>query len=107
MAIRVVVVGIGSRGRDWVREIHNSPEFKLVACVDTDNRVSKISDTEFYVDLREALAATSADAVVIATPSDRHTELCYYALTERVAVLVEKPFTTSLSSTQGFAMNST
>ena len=31
MALRVVVVGLGSRGQDWLRAIQTAPEFELAA----------------------------------------------------------------------------
>jgi hypothetical protein len=34
MAIKVIVVGLGRRGHDWVRELRMSSAFELVGCVD-------------------------------------------------------------------------
>src|SRR6266481_6764223 len=36
MAIRIVVVGMGPRGQQWVREIQKNDRYELSACVDVD-----------------------------------------------------------------------
>lgn len=103
MAIEVIVTGLGMRGRDWVCEVMHSPGYQLVGCVDTDQAAldSVISDLQVprdscFSDLRKAIDQTAARAVIIATPADRHVSPCEIALSKRLAVLVEKPFTTRL-----------
>ena len=39
MAIRVVVAGLGPRGRDWVRQLRTRPAFEIVACAELDPEV--------------------------------------------------------------------
>ena len=102
MAIKVVVAGLGGRGRDWVREVRREPSFELAACVDTDESVLRQSaaalqlpSSRCFSTLEEALTLTS-DAVIIATSPDNHTKACELALSCGRAVLVEKPFTTNL-----------
>ena len=36
MAIGIVVVGLGPRGQDWLREVQTNPAYELAACVDID-----------------------------------------------------------------------
>jgi len=36
MAIGIVVVGLGPRGQDWLREVQRNPAYELTACVDID-----------------------------------------------------------------------
>ncbi|HEX8748329.1 MAG TPA: Gfo/Idh/MocA family oxidoreductase [Pyrinomonadaceae bacterium] len=104
MAYRVIVAGAGSRGHDWLRELKSAPEFELAACVDSDEVTLRQSSAmhnfpaaHCFQRLEEAVQATPCDAVIIATPADRHTQACETALKSGRAVLVEKPFTTSLS----------
>lgn len=100
MAIRVVVVGLGSRGHDWVREIRNNRKFELVAGIDVDSSAQQLIGLrceEFYQDFTEALTTTQPNAVIIATPADCHVEFCRLALERSIAVMVEKPFTTNLA----------
>jgi predicted dehydrogenase len=103
MALKIVIAGMGSRGKDWVREVRASPRYELVACSDIDQNILQdtasalnIPQRYCFLDLKEAIAQTNCDAVIVATPADRHTEACNSALSRRVAVLVEKPFTVNL-----------
>ena len=103
MAIEVVIVGMGARGRDWVREVRASPAYELAACVDVDQGVLQSASDSLdiprqrcYVDLQKAFDQTACQAVIIATPPDCHVEACETALLRRLAVMVEKPFTLRL-----------
>lgn len=107
MALRVAVIGLGSRGRQWVRTVCSAPRYELVACVDRDRETLRdaaaslrIPARECYVDLSEALDATRPEAVIVATSVDRHVEPCAAALARGVGVLVEKPFALSLREAQ-------
>ena len=103
MAIRVVVAGLGGRGLDWIREARREPGFELSAFVDRDADIlqqaaSRLSlqASQCFPTLEEALAAAPSDAVIVATPAETHAQVCETALSKGLAVLVEKPFTTSL-----------
>ena len=103
MAIRTIVIGMGSRGRDWVREIKANKDFELAACVDVDKNVLQssvdslgLNGFKCFADLNEALTKTDVDAAIVATPADAHFDPCEEALSRGIAVLVEKPFTTTL-----------
>jgi predicted dehydrogenase len=103
MAIEVVVVGIGSRGRDWVREVRASPAYELAGCVDTDPAVLQSAGDSLHIprqrcfaDLQNAIDETCCQAVIIATPPDCHVDICETALLRRLGVMVEKPFTLRL-----------
>lgn len=103
MAFRVIVAGMGARGREWVRFIREAPGIELAGCAEVDERVLRegaaragVSPGNCFTTVEEALDRTRADAVIVATSLDRHVEPCQQALRRRVAVLVEKPFATSL-----------
>lgn len=103
MAIEVVVVGMGARGRDWVREVRASPAYELAGCVDVDHGVLQsacaglhIPRQQCFADLQNAIDETSCQAVIIASPPDCHVEACETALLRRLGVMVEKPFTLRL-----------
>jgi predicted dehydrogenase len=103
MAAKVIIVGLGPRGRDWVREVRSEPDFELAACVDVDEEVLRqsaaalgIPHAQLFRSLEEAFASVDCNAVLVATAADRHTEVCETALSHGRAVLVEKPFTTNL-----------
>jgi len=102
MAIRIAVVGLGARGRDWIREVKAAPAFELVACVDTDagalrNAAAQfgIPATQCFTDLEAVLE--TCEAVIVATPAECHATACVAALSRKLPVLVEKPFTLELA----------
>jgi predicted dehydrogenase len=103
MAIRLVVVGMGPRGQDWLREVRTAPGYELAACVDIDRTTLKqaagklsIPPKQCFTELVEALDGNSCDAVIVATSAAGHVEPCELALERGLAVMVEKPFTLSL-----------
>ena len=103
MAIRVIVVGTGLRGKDWLREVQAAPAYELVACVDSDPTVLKdaaaklsIPTEQCFDRLDEALDRNSCDAVIVVTSVPNHVEPCELALKRGLAVMVEKPFTLNL-----------
>ncbi len=104
MSIRILQVGVGIRGGHWVEIIDAHPDMQCVGYVDRDPdaltrvRAHVASDGRgFFSDLDAALAATTADAVLIATPSALHAEHTCRALQAGLAVMVEKPLATSVA----------
>jgi predicted dehydrogenase len=105
MAIRIAVVGMGCRGRDWVREVKAAaPAFELAGCVDVNAAALQKASNDFGVlpaqcslSLEDVLDSGKCDAVIIATPADAHAATCEAALTRKLPVLIEKPFMLQLS----------
>ncbi len=102
MALRVIVVGTGSRGQEWMRELQSAPAYELVAGVDTDHEVLKqalsngFSAVPSFTDFQTALEQVACDAVIVATSVDSHVAPCELALSRGLPVLVEKPFALTL-----------
>jgi len=103
MAIRIVVVGMGPRGQDWLREVQTAPAYELAACVDIDQATLKqaagklsVPPGQCFTALGEALNQNSCDGVIVATSAASHVEPCELALGRGLAVMVEKPFTLCL-----------
>lgn len=103
MAIRVMIAGMGERGRDWAREVRRSSAFELAACADTDAQVLSgassglsLPPQKCFQELERALDETSCDAVIVATGADSHAKVCQTALERGLGLLVEKPFTLRL-----------
>ena len=108
MALKVVIAGMGARGKDWVREVRAAPAFELAGCSDIDQNILHAAAVALsippqlcFADLRTAIEQTNCDAVIVATSANRHTESCNVALSRGVGVLVEKPFTTNLKDAAG------
>lgn len=102
MALGVVVVGMGPRGQDWLREIQKAPGFELTAVADNDPAVLQqvsgkgVAAPQCFTNLQVALEQNRCDVVVVATSIDSHVGPCELALTRGLAVIVEKPFTLNL-----------
>ena len=87
MALKVVIAGMGSRGKDWVRELRAAPAYELAGCSDIDQNTLQAAAGALsiplqlcFADLQTAIEQTNCDAVIVATPADRHTEACNVAL---------------------------
>lgn len=98
--LRVAVIGAGNWGRNHVRTVATMPEAELVAvCDSSTSRRDQLSRQYPGVlvtdDTERAMAA--AEAVVIATPAASHAALTRKAIERGLPVLVEKPFTLSIS----------
>ena len=98
--ITVMIIGAGSRGTTYARYAANFPKaMKVVAVSDINagraeklRKAHKIAKDKVFGHYNEALAQPKlADAVVIATPDDRHFEPCMKALELGYDVLLEKP----------------
>jgi predicted dehydrogenase len=103
MAIRIVVVGLGPRGQEWLREIQTASGYQLVACVDVNTAALTQASSKgvvppkiCFTELEEALDRNDCNAVIVATSPGRHVEPCELALSRGLAVMVEKPFTLCL-----------
>ncbi len=106
MAIRIIHVGVGGRGRHWLDYIAQHPDFSAAACVDVDEKALQAARQvpgqehgKFFKSLGDALTQTQADAVLITSPSFLHAQHALEALDARLAVMVEKPFGCNLKET--------
>ena len=104
MAIRLIHLGVGGRGRWPVRRVLERTDFESVALVDVneDNLrwardESGLPEAVCYRSLVDAVTSVEADAVVVVTPPHLHAEQCLQAVRAGKHVLVEKPFTKSLA----------
>ena len=108
MAIRLVQVGMGSWGRNWVTHvIQRSEDVELVACVDLDaemlvqaQQLLSISPERCFQTLESALASVEADAVLITGSLPAHVPVALEALNAGKHVLVEKPFAPTIAQAQ-------
>jgi predicted dehydrogenase len=104
MAIRVVVLGLGRRGREWVGVLRAAPGFELVGTVEPDPATRwaavaalRLPDGLCHDNLDAAIEAGAPRAAIVATSIDSHVEPCRAALVRGLGVLVEKPFALRLS----------
>lgn len=96
--LRVVQVGAGAMGRQWLKAVEANPDVELVGLVDLDVAAARAAvgdraDGAVAVgdDLDHILRATAADAVVNVTVPPAHLPVSSTALLAGCHVLCEKP----------------
>jgi predicted dehydrogenase len=105
MTRRALLIGCGQRGRQWAATLNDHAHWRVAGLVDPDPeaRGKLAADLgvrrELTVPDLGALDVSQPewDAVIVATPPDLHVEPARWAVDHGKAVLVEKPFTTSLT----------
>ena len=96
--VRILHVGLGARGRDWLGFVQAFQGATTVACVEPDAaalekaRARAPSEARCFTSLDEALGAVEADAALIASPSALHAEQALAVLDAGLGALIEKPF---------------
>lgn len=98
--VRVGLIGAGSIGVRHMKAMEEVPEITLVAIADPSPAAVRIGEAQnipIYLDAGAMLAQGGLDAVIIATPTERHHQDMMLALEARQTVLVEKPITATLA----------
>jgi predicted dehydrogenase len=98
--VRVGLIGAGSIGVRHMKAMEEVPEITLVAIADPSPaavRIGAAQNIPIYPDAGAMLAQGGLDAVIIATPTERHHRDMMMALEARQTVLVEKPITATLA----------
>lgn len=100
--VRIGVIGPGSRGQFLMSFILKNPKAKIVALCDVyqpslDSALKMVPDAVVYNDYRKLLEDKNIDAVVIATPLDRHYQMAMDALDAGKDVFCEKAMCYELS----------
>ncbi len=102
--LRVLVIGSGFFGRNWLREVSACGECVVAGLVSKHaDLLSKVGD-EFKVpaerrfgSLEQALAKADAQAAVVAVPEMFHREVIIQALGHNLHVLTEKPLAMTMA----------
>jgi myo-inositol 2-dehydrogenase / D-chiro-inositol 1-dehydrogenase len=102
MALRVLQVGLGNRGTMWGRIIAEHPEVTCAGIVDPDPARIETYTASFgrlpsFPDLKSALGAVAADAVLLVTPPEGHLAQARAVFEADLRLLAEKPLALDLS----------
>ncbi|GAB7304618.1 hypothetical protein MAFF212519_24970 [Clavibacter michiganensis] len=95
--LRVVQVGAGGMGRQWLQTIAEDPDVELVGVVDLDAEAARAgasahgASAEASTDLGELIARVRPDAVIDVTIPRAHHPVTTQALFAGIPVLGEKP----------------
>lgn len=105
MPYRLIHAGVTGRGRWPVNLVPTRDDFESVALVDINPekfepamKASGLPESACFGTIEQALNNVESDAIVVITPPDLHTDMCLEAIRAGKHVLVEKPFTKSVSS---------
>jgi predicted dehydrogenase len=101
--VRLAIVGVGHLGRHHVRVAAGLPGFEVVGIHDHHNgRADEVARESGLrvLETPEAVAGAS-QAVVVATPTTSHAELCRFFLERGLDVLVEKPIASGVAEADG------
>ena len=96
--VRIALVGAGAAGTRHIEAIEKVEEAKLVAVVDPSpisEKISRDRQISHYKFAKDMLSTELVDAVVIATPTERHHKDIMLVLDHGLDVLVEKPITST------------
>ncbi len=94
--LNIGVIGVGTIGKQHIREYINNPKAKVIACADINEELAKSVAAEFGVkkifkDYRDLLALSQVDAVSVCTPPFAHASVTCDAAKAGKHVLCEKP----------------
>jgi len=103
--VKLVQVGLGGWGRDWVAEVlPRVPGIEMVGFVDADPAMRAIAakrlgldDAVLFGSLDDAVAEAKPEAALVVVPLAAHAAVTEAALRQGLHVLVEKPFTETLA----------
>jgi UDP-N-acetylglucosamine 3-dehydrogenase len=94
--LRVGVAGLGTMGRNHVRNLLSRDGVELVAAADPDQRArEELADrapgTRIHEDPGVMLSEEDLDALIVAVPTTLHVPVALQAIERGIPVLVEKP----------------
>lgn len=105
--LRLVLVGLGARGRFWRTVLEREERAQAVAFVDPSLVAREAFEAlqpgvPTYSDLSEAVTAVQPDALILATPPGGRRADLEIACSKRLPVLVEKPLSLDLDEATSF-----
>lgn len=105
--MKAILVGLGGRGRHWLRDCRRHPDVEIVAYVEPAvqnrehvKREFGLSESQIFSDLSDVTRSIEADFVVDATPPSVHEQVAMVAFEAGLHVLGEKPLSDDYSAAQ-------
>lgn len=95
--IILALIGAGRWGRNYLSTIKNIPNAKIKYIADFQPLLDISSDYIKVEDYKNFLDKKDIQGVIIATPAFSHFKIASEFINRKINVLIEKPFTTSLS----------
>lgn len=105
--IRVIQVGMGRMGNEWLKEVLASQEVEFAGFVEINDQIIEKRVKEHGLDrkiifksLPEALRRLEIDGLINVTPLKAHEEICLTSLEAGIPVLCEKPLSDNRESVE-------
>ncbi|MFU1797880.1 inositol 2-dehydrogenase [Paenibacillus azoreducens] len=102
--LKMGIIGLGRMGMEHAKHIaaNASQVEPLAACALDDEQLAAAKELGFktvYKDYKEMLDKEDIEAIVVASPTDLHTEMCAYILQhpKKIHVFCEKPLDTNVA----------
>jgi predicted dehydrogenase len=109
--LRLILAGVGQRGKQWAQVAYENPDCRIVAYVEPDAAYRAwakerftLPDEVLFDDLDRAFASVEADAVILATPPMVRGEQCIKAIDLGLPIMAEKPLTMRFEETARVTM---
>ncbi len=103
--IRIAVVGFGLVGKRHAEAIRRLPDLTLAAIVEPDTGSRQLAaelGAPCFATLSEMFDATTADGIILATPTPLHVEQGLECIAHKFPLLIEKPI--ALTSMEALAL---
>ena len=100
---KILLVGMGPRGLNWLNVIQSSKIVKLVGICDINKKTKanlkllKLSHIDFYEDLEKSINETQPDIILLATPPFKRMRDIKICALNKLPILVEKPLATDIN----------
>jgi predicted dehydrogenase len=98
MTKKIVLIGLGKRGRTHLRNLSSIEACNVVAVCD-ENEKNMSGTIPFFKSYKDMIKKIECDAVIISVPTYYHYKIAKYCLAQNKHVLLEKPLTIKLSDT--------
>ena len=91
--LNIALIGIGSIGRKYFKELKKSKNFNLIKVLRKKNYIRKNSSVKFYINKNKFFSNNKKNnnAYIIASPIDTHYEYIKTILTKKAPLIIEKP----------------
>lgn len=100
--IRVGVIGLGRMGLSHLSIIRPHPRVEIVGVCDTSRYVldvmKRYTGLEGFKDYAVLIESARPDALIVATPTGSHAEICEHALEGGLSTFLEKPLALTVAS---------
>jgi predicted dehydrogenase len=96
--IRIAIAGSGAVGKEHLRRVQLNPRTAVAIVADPDSSAAQSAGVPWCSSVEQAIEIAKPDAVILATPTNRHVKHTLLCLAEGLPVLVEKPVAESVHS---------